>query len=184
MRRCILTLLTAALAASAAAADETATPPAGPDYFGLALHGGYVLREADGSLDCNPWGEALRLSFTGYITSDELGYDVVEDGEIRVILPGSWRNRERLRYGVLRSWNYWGDELDEGASHDADLIRWVCTRMGCPTAGEGAIRLHVEPGGDITMLDFNWRPRRDRPRTVHAGGKTGTLRLGHCPDLR
>lgn len=177
--------LTAALGAVSAvhAVDDTDAPPAGPSYFGLAFHGAYVERAEDGTLDCNPYGEALRLSFAGYITGETDGVEEVEDGEIRMILPGEWRNRERVRYGLSGSWFYMGDDLWDGATHITEISRWFCAGLGCHTRGEGELHLHLEPDGDITILRFHWRERWDTPRTVHAGEDTGSIRLGHCPAL-
>ena len=175
----------AALAASAAvhAADEPETPPAGPSYFGLAFHGAYVARDDDGSLDCSPQGEALRVHFTGDILGETDGVEEVEFGEINVLLPGPPRSRERVRYGLSGSWFYMGDDLWDGASHITEISRWFCAGLGCHTRGEGELHLHLEPDGDITILRFHWRERWDTPRTVHAGDEAGALRLGHCPAL-
>lgn len=184
-----LTSLAAALAAALGAvsavhaADEPETPPAGPSYFGLAFHGAYVQRAEDGTLDCDPYGQALRLSFAGYITGETDGVEEVEDAEIRMTLPGEWRNRERVRYGVTGSWFWFGDDLWDGASHTAEISRWFCAGLGCHTRGEGELHLRAEPDGDITIVRFHWRARWDTPRTVHAGGEAGPLRMGHCPAL-
>jgi hypothetical protein len=165
------------------AADEPDAPAPGPSYFGLACHGAYVQRADDGSLDCNPYGQALRLSFEGRINSETTGFEEVEFGEVSVLLPGEWRLRERVRYSVTGSWFWTGDDLWDGASHVATVSRWFCAGLGCTTRGEGELHLHLEPDGDITVLRFDWRERWDTPRTLHAGDEAGTLRMGHCPAL-
>jgi len=178
-------VLAAMLGAASAghAADEPDAPAPGPAYFGLAFHGAYVARDDDGTLDCNPYGQALRLGFHGQITGQTDGFEEVEYGEIRVILPGEWRHRERLRYGLSGSWYAFGDDPDEETTHEALINRWVCAGLGCRTTGAGEIRIRLEPDGDINLLDFHWRERFETPLIVHAGEDTGPIRLGHCPAL-
>lgn len=159
------------------------TPPAGPAYFGLAFHGAYVQRAEDGSLDCARDGEALRLSLTGDILGEADGIEEVEFGEINVLLPGPPSGRQRVRYGLIGSWFYFGDDLWDGATHITDINAWFCAGLGCHTRGEGELHLYLEPDGDITLLRFHWRARWDTPRTVYAGGEAGMLRMGHCPAL-
>lgn len=175
----------AALGAGSAvhAADEPEAPAPGPSYFGLAFHGAYVARDDDGTLDCNPYGQALRLSFRGRITGESDGYEEVEDADIRVILPGEWRLRERLRYGLSSSWYAFGDDPNEETTHEGLINRWVCAGLGCRTTGTGEIRIRLEPDGDIHVLDFHWRERFETPLVVHAGEDIGPIRLGHCPAL-
>lgn len=176
--------LALALAAAAHAAAEPATPPAGPSYFGLAFHGAYVQRAGDGTLDCNPYGEALRLSFEGRISGETTGYEEVEFGEVSLLLPGEGRRRERVRYSVTGSWFWFGEDLWDGASHTAGISRWFCAGLGCHTRGEGELHLLAEPDGDITLLRFDWGDGWGAPpATVHAGGEAGPLRMGHCPAL-
>ncbi|MCC5996679.1 MAG: hypothetical protein JJU18_09960 [Oceanicaulis sp.] len=174
-----------ALALTAGALAQAGEEPASarPAYFGLAFHGAYVARDDDGTLDCNPYGQALRLSFRGRITGETDGFEEVEDAEIRVILPGEWRHRERLRYGLSSSWYAFGDDPDEETSHEALINRWVCAGLGCRTRGTGEVRIRLEPDGDIHVLDFHWRERFETPLIVHAGGEAGPARMGHCPAL-
>jgi len=189
MTRSIQALLALAVLAGASPAlaaqepDDTAAPPAGPSYFGLAFHGAYVARAEDVSLDCSPDGEALRVHFTGDILGETDGVEEVDFGEINVLLPGPPRSRERVRYGLSGSCFYMGEDLWDGATHITDISRWFCAGLGCHTRGEGELHLHLEPDGDITILRFHWRARWDTPRTVHAGDEAGPLRLGHCPAL-
>lgn len=156
-------------------------------FFGLDFTGAYVTRSEDGSLDCSDASDAMRLSFAGSLAPDgHGGYGELTDGEVRLMEAGSGRSDRPVVYAVRGDWMYWGlgEDMLDGASHDASFSRWVCAGLGCRTSGDGEIRLRVEENGDIRLLDFHWQARNDQPLTVHAGGEAGEIVMGHCPHLR
>jgi hypothetical protein len=174
------------LLAASASPDAEDVPSHPDDLHGLALHGVYAAREADGALDCSATDQDLRVAIIGQraIHWPDGLRTVIEVSGRRVPGPAH-------RYEAPQGWTFPESTPQDGASHSARLTRIRRPDDGRLGPGAGVITLRLEPDGDVTLMHLQWhwrthaeeflRPRGRVPGFVYAGGRFGEFRLGHCP---